>query len=75
MVSFFLFTILPKLTVFVFCSNNENSFFLGKKIESQFFSASSPDTRITAIPPTPGAVDMAVIVDMVSVYVTILKIS
>ena len=30
---------------------------------SQKESASSPDTRITAIPPVPGAVEMAVMVD------------
>ena len=36
--------------------------FFGRNIRAQILKVSGPETRITAIPPTPGAVDIAQIV-------------
>jgi hypothetical protein len=38
------------------------NFFFGTNRALQYFTASLPDTLMTAIPPVPGAVDMAVMV-------------
>jgi hypothetical protein len=50
--------------VFASCNKTDADDFLGLKIFADTASASKPETRITAIPPIPGAVDIAAMVEL-----------